>query len=295
MEKRIVKKEFIDSEEFSQLKALENICCEADKIVLKLELEYKLSVANNDTKSREESNDYLYYIDGQLVAYIGLCSFGGQEVEISGMVHPDFRKQGLFTELFDLLKEEIIRRKPFDVLLLCDRQSTSGTGFILKNKGVYKFSEYEMILDQSEYLEKNMHRGLLKLRKASNKDADEIRRQNAIYFGTDIESVDMVLPEEEAKNNFYIYMAEVDGKIIGKTNINYSDGVAGIYGLGIIPDYRGKGFGRDLLNMSVEKSLEMKATEVMLQVEVENKNALNLYNSVGFKTTSTMDYYSFMA
>ena len=70
-----------------------------------------------------------------------------------------------------------------------------------------------------------------------------------------------------------------------------SSDVGGIYGLGVLPEHRGKGFGRAILMMAVEKLKEANAREIKLQVVTENSNALNLYKSCGFVETSIMDYY----
>lgn len=48
-----------------------------------------------------------------------------------------------------------------------------------------------------------------------NKDAEEIARQNYIFFQTD-PSTELTLPEEEAKRGIDIYMAELEQSCIGK-------------------------------------------------------------------------------
>ena len=96
---------------------------------------------------------------------------------------------------------------------------------------------------------------------------------------------------EEEKRGMTIYLAEKEQQIIGKVNLQLTSRVGGIYGLGVLPLHRGKGFGRAILHMAVEKLKEANAGEVMLQVASENSNALNLYKSCGFVETSTMDYY----
>ncbi|ABR50794.1 GCN5-related N-acetyltransferase [Alkaliphilus metalliredigens QYMF] len=101
----------------------------------------------------------------------------------------------------------------------------------------------------------------------------------------------LILPEEEEKRGMTIYLAEKDQQIIGKVNLQLSTKIGGIYGLGVLPEYRGKGFGRAILMMAIEKLKEANAGEVMLQVAAENANALNFYKSCGFMETSIMDYY----
>ena len=81
------------------------------------------------------------------------------------------------------------------------------------------------------------------------------------------------------------------------TRINFqkdkapSEGKGRIYMLGVDPDYRGRGFGRQLLlaGLSYLKSKGLRVVE--LTVDRENKAARALYKSVGFKLwTSTLWY-----
>jgi ribosomal protein S18 acetylase RimI-like enzyme len=92
-----------------------------------------------------------------------------------------------------------------------------------------------------------------------------------------------------------IYLAEIDQNIVGKVHVQLHSGIGGIYGLGVLSEYRGKGYGRSILMMAIEKLKESNASEIMLQVAAENSNALNLYKSCGFMETSTMDYYEIRA
>ena len=88
-----------------------------------------------------------------------------------------------------------------------------------------------------------------------------------------------------------IFLAEWNQVIIGKVHIERQNGVGGIYGLGVLPEYRGQGFGREILMKAVKELREKQAQQILLQVAVKNKKALSLYQSCGFKETSTMDYF----
>lgn len=133
--------------------------------------------------------------------------------------------------------------------------------------------------------------GNVVLRKATNKDAMEITLQNANYYGIEFKEEDIIMPEEVEKRGMVIYIAEVDNKIIGKIHLEVGNAVSGIYGFGVLPEYRRKGYGREILMKAIEKLKEYNSNEIMLQVAVKNKNALDLYISCGFEETSTMDYY----
>ena len=129
------------------------------------------------------------------------------------------------------------------------------------------------------------------LRKSTNQDALEIASQNAIYFGRPLDETQLIMPETEEKRGMTVYMAYLEDQCIGKIHLELSNGNGGIYGVGILPDYRGKGYGRHILMEGISILMNQQAKTIKLQVEAENENALGLYLSCGFEATSTMDYY----
>lgn len=300
-------KEHIEKDDYELINNLQEQCILEDKTALKLELDYKLAVAES-SKSTElhNINEFMYFNGQELIGYIGICSFGGHsaQLEVNGMVHPRYRRQGVFEKLFELVNAEWKRRNSKSVLLLCDRKSTEGQKFIEKSGAKHHHSEFEMYLRHNcEFTEKRQSG--ITYRKATNSDALEIARQNALYFNDESESEDnndnssnpesMILPENEEKRGMTIFLAEKDNSIIGKVHIELNTSTGGIYGLGVLPEYRGNGYGRELLLFAIEKLKESKAGEIMLQVAAGNDKALNLYKSCGFEETSIMDYHEIRA
>ncbi|MCC5467573.1 GNAT family N-acetyltransferase [Pelosinus baikalensis] len=315
-------KETIDHDDYNLIKRLQDQCIYEDQTALKLELDYKNGVTSENDKITgiQNVNEFMYFEGQQIIGYIGISSFGGTKtpIEVNGMVQPDYRRQGVFKILSELVIAEWKKRNSGSILLLSDRKSNSGQKFIKGTGAQYKHSEYEMYLkkDHLEPLQRKLCG--ITFRKATNADASEIARQNAIYFSdefrgfknapndnepgivsaeaeTVIPSEGMVLPEEEEKRGMTMYLAEKDQQIIGKVHLQLTSRIGGIYGLGVLPEHRGKGLGRAILMMAIEKLEEMNASEVMLQVATENANALNLYKSCGFVETSIMDYYEIKA
>lgn len=301
-------REILDEEDYKNIHQLQERCIQHDKTALKLELDYKLGVSQGNHSGVKGINEFMYYDGDQLIGYIGICNFGGPW-EVNGMVDPDYRRQGVFTKLYELVLDEWNRKKSGSMLLLSDRNSESGQAFIAGTGAQYKHTEYEMFLGKNEpNLAQEQFEGL-SFRKAVNADAKEIARQNAIYFHdeTAVESAEeldsmerpegneeqntMILPEEEEKRGMTCYLVEKDGEIIGKVNLQLAAKLGAIFGLGVLPEHRRKGFGRALLLMAIEKLKQASAKEIMLQVAAENANALNLYKSCGFVETSTMDYF----
>jgi mycothiol synthase len=292
----------LNHEDYDLINVLQMQCSHKDQITLKLELDYKLSDAINsaDKIGIRDINEFMYFDGEQLIGYIGIFGFGGtsEPLEITGMVHPKYRRQGIFSKLHELVIAECRRRNAGSILVLCDKKSVSGQNFINRIGAAYKYSEFEMYLHDESYeiIEKQL-RGI-NFRKASNADASEIARQNAIYFGDrpekeneDVSNNKILLPEDEELRGMTIYLAEKDDQIIGKVHLQLVNGIGGIYGLGVLPEYRGKGFGRAILLNAIEKLKDAKATKIMLQVAAENATALSLYKSCGFQETSVMDYF----
>ena len=289
-------KEYLNQEDYKAIATLQTICLDYDKTALKLELDYKLASADEGVGAIGNINEFMYFDGHDLVGYIGIGSFGGSTLEVNGMVHPDYRRQGIFKKLYQLVIDEWTKRSSKSILLLSDRNSVSGQAFIKTIETSYKHTEYEM------YLHKNEKSSLAEIivddiifRKATNEDAKEVARQNAIYFESDYDETDMIMPEEEEKRGMSIYIVENNDGIIGKVHLQLINGVGGIFGLGVLPEHRSKGYGRKILLKAIEALEAMKAESIMLQVEAQNSNALNLYKSCGFVETSTMDYYELIA
>jgi ribosomal protein S18 acetylase RimI-like enzyme len=281
----------LDKKDYKDINNLKRICLEYDKTSLKLELDYKLKREDLKSEKLKFINEFMYYDQNSIIGYIGICNFGGDEIEINGMVHPDYRRMGIFRELYLLVLDEWNKRAYKKMLFLSDHNSVAGLAFI-KNiimGAEYEYSEYEMFL--KDYEKKEINQKKIILRKATNDDAKEIAFQNSIYFGMEIKVENMALPEDEEKAGMCSFIAEAGNQIIGKVNLELNAGCGGIYGLGVLPQYRNKGFGKEILIIGIEKLKAKKAKSIKLQVAVKNKNALNLYKSCGFEETSTMDYF----
>ena len=287
----------LHQEEYDLIHLLQSHCSKADQITLKLELDYKRSDAIHltDKGKLHDLNEFMYFSGAQLVGYLGVSVFGGATAppEVTGMVHPNFRRQGVFSTLLQLALAECRRRNAGPVLLLCDRNAASGQKFLEKINAVYRVSEFEMYLQNERTRAGERLPCDISFRKATNADAFEVARQNAIYFGDClVEGNDNIpLPEDEEKRGMTIYLAEKNHQLIGKVHLQLTNGLGGIYGLGVLPEHRGKGLGRAILLEAIETLKAASATEIMLQVATENATALSLYKSCGFREASVMDYF----
>ena len=67
---------------------------------------------------------------------------------------------------------------------------------------------------------------------------------------------------------------------------------AGIYGFAILPEFQGRGIGRQVLSSLARELRAEGMAQIGLEVSCNNDSALHLYLTCGFDVTGTEDYYA---
>ena len=84
-------------------------------------------------------------------------------------------------------------------------------------------------------------------------------------------------------------------KIIKKRNciaiLGLTDSEIEIYFIGVEEKFRGKGLGKELLKSIISFSKDYKASNIILEVNVNNKPAKNIYHSFNFKECGVRKNY----
>lgn len=93
------------------------------------------------------------------------------------------------------------------------------------------------------------------------------------------------------KNSFVLYSGnQVLGYLIGN-KINDNESV--IISFAILEEYRGKGWGKKIIQEYINFMKTKKVNKIVLRVKVNNPGAIHLYESVGFKNVKLLkDYYA---
>ena len=274
----------LSEKQLQDIKELENACSRYEKLSMKLNWDML------NTRAHHETNDFLYYENNQLIGFLGLYGFGPRpkEIELTGMVHPEHRRRGIFKGLFNEAKKVCHSRDVERILIITERSCPSGTGFTKSTGAVYSFSEYRMKFNEMTVPSFIGHG--ITLRKAESRDYPTIKKMDALCFGASDDSLE---EESSSLQDSYraLYISELDGKFIGKigTTMEGEDGY--IFGFVVAPEYRGKGFGRETLSLALLKLQSMNIHTILLEVAVQNENALSLYKSCGFKEDTVYDYY----
>jgi ribosomal-protein-alanine N-acetyltransferase len=102
------------------------------------------------------------------------------------------------------------------------------------------------------------------------------------------EQVDFFLKGENEETFLYL---DGDGAV-GSVMLSSRGPKGKVVSIGVHPDWRKKGVARDLMKVAEEWFVDSGAAEVDLEVGISNREALNLYATLGYEVVKVLkDYY----
>lgn len=239
----------LNNTQLDDIAHLEQLCTTKDSV--------KYSVYY-DNESHDINCFFLLYIDNELIAYAG-C-FITDDVELSLVIHPDFRKEKIYEQFLDYIMDELWEQGIEEF-------------FITGNKELQWFSQIlefcDAIFSHSEYLM-------------------TIKELNG---NIDIPAIEYTIDTIE-ESDCTVYRLIIGEKETGHCNVTESGDLVNIWGVYIDPDMRNKSLGK-LLMQNVVASLLPKYhnKKIILQVSSNNRPACSLYNACGFIMEDSIDYF----
>jgi ribosomal protein S18 acetylase RimI-like enzyme len=242
------------------------------------------------------SNDIPYFrADGPAGEWAGFASLTpGNPAEAYLAVHPDQRRRGIGRALLEAARIEARRRGVERVLLVADAASAAGDAFATAVGATFVESEFCLEFDPGPAAVTRVPSDALRLVRADASDAATLARIQAISFG-DLEEThrDLVagwLAEGDAQR---FYLARRGGETVGSLRVSFqTDGSAAyINTFGVLPEYRGRGYGRQMLRDAVATLRAEGWRHIRIEVATTNPVALSLYRSSGFREIAAYRYY----
>lgn len=277
----------IDDQKIEQIVQLGNVCGK--------NLEAALNVPMLRNRQEHENNDFLHVEDGMLVGYLGMFSIVQPEkVEITAMVHPDYRRRGIFSALWQQAKEECERRRVEDILLVAEESSVEAKIVAKAIGAVHAFSEYRLDFQPPANREKMRgNHPTLRLLPATEEHTQDLVAIGMSSFGDPNEEVMALIERNQKGEEHQLYIAMDAYTPVGMITVTMEEDTAFLTGFGVMADQQGKGYGRAILQQITEKLVENSIPKISLEVETDNENALHLYTSSGFKVVSGYDYFRY--
>lgn len=267
--------------EKEQVQELAEAVRRVDGVDLKLDWDFMAGDAG-------QSGDFCCFLEGRLVGYAQIDG-NGREIEVTGATFPEFRRNGVFRALLAAVREEVQARGARSLLLVGYRNSLSGTAAAQALGLPYVSSEYRMEA-RAAALPPLPAAGLLQLIPVNNLNLAVLADLTAQSFSGGATSFDALAQRLQQEGVRY-FLAGLDGVQIGQIGVVDTGGSVYIRGVGIVPKYRRRGYGRQLLAAAVGLMLTEGHTHFTLDVATDNPQALSLYQSCGFYETMVYDYY----
>jgi ribosomal protein S18 acetylase RimI-like enzyme len=236
----------------------------------------KLEWGTLRSRPADSANDVLARVAGRLVGFVGVYRHGA-EPELTGMVDPAHRRQGLATRALAAVLPLVGGPS---ALLVVPRGSAGGRRLALTHGGVLDHAEHALVQRKAPTTvpaPDGLH-----VRPAVEDDRAAVGRLLEQGFG------DSRGAGERLDGTV---VAEVDGRFAACLAVDRGPDHAGVYGFVVDADLRGRGIGRAVLGRVCHDLRADGVDEVRLEVEVENERALGLYTSLGFDPVTTEDYY----
>lgn len=237
---------------------------------------------------RNPDSNLLLLQEKQLLGFASVYYFYDDACEIGLMIHPEHRKKGY---AYQLLKASLpqLQNKKMETLIFTIGANSPSASF-LKHLGLkYQTSEYHM--RRSGYDPRFTGTQRISIRSAMEYDIPILCQIDTQCFH--------VRPEMSERfgrliheSNYHILVAQYNHQVIGKAHIQWSsENEATLSDIAILPLHQNKGYGGELLEASIQYSLQSGRSQQRLDVETSNASALNLYKRYGFESYDSHDYW----
>lgn len=194
----------------------------------------------------------LSYDNAVLTGFLMYLRIGGTN-EIRGVVHPDYRQQGIFSKMVQRLKSEL----NFDDVIFVGKDNYPGMKKCAVSLG-YTFCNHDFLMEYNPEL-----------------------------FTPDV-SKNLDVEFDKEYSTYYYYLDDIS---IGACRIYEENYTINIYEVFVEPSYRRLGYGRQIIS-DVLWDLVNSGKKIRLHVTENNTAALNLYKSCGFEIKDSIVYYS---
>ncbi|MBP5331168.1 MAG: GNAT family N-acetyltransferase [Lachnospiraceae bacterium] len=211
---------------------------------------------------------FLYYEGKRLAGELYIFPTDKNKAEITAIVDPHRRQNGIFTKLLEAAEEELEKYSMTDYVFVAE-PGCAATDAVREHLGLETVrSELVMELQEQTVQEGEREPGASR---ENNGDKVDFSDTDDGFMASLIMNK---LPDRA-----------------GVAHVCISGGSAFIYGLEIEEKLRSRGLGRKLLNELIKEcSRRVPGCKIMLQVGSDNTAAVALYEKNGFTVSSRLDY-----
>lgn len=266
-----------------QIHGLEAICRSYDKTNSSISLAQELNF------HKDMCCFFLAYEEKMLAGIVSIFAPTMREAEISALIVPARRRQGLFKALLKKAAEELQKFDIKEVYIVQDTASDSGCRVLEKWCTAIDHSEYLLVYDKS--FERKKHSPEVSVKQTHSADIEQTVRLALGVFGGSADEWTALYQKSILSPDILCFTAYFNKEPIGICSVNHTAQGLFIFGFGILAAHRRKGFGSAFLTAIVSGLMQDYADDILLEVDSENSGACKLYISNGFKEKVRFDYH----
>lgn len=264
------------------IEALSQVCKKADTVAPALQTVHTLNC-------HQEMNSWLLAYDGSnLIGVLSIFQPTASEAELSGFVHPDYRRQGIFTRLIDGAKTEMVSFGQTEMLWLVNSESKAGLLYMANR--AYRLKQVEHTLVYKGNLIESGSTVSISLLRTRPEDLETVARIQASAFSEkqeDALGITSRLFNDTTRENYLGYYQD---QPVASVSVFVEGQKANINAVAVDRIYQGKGYGEAFMIQLINHYLVLGYT-LTLEVNSENNRAYNLYKKLGFTTLEAINYY----
>ena len=227
----------------------------------------------------------LYYRQNKLLGFLSLFFFYKDGCELTLMVDPSHRHQGIATQLLAAITPLIITKNLPAIYFASPKDRNYShyinSGFSLQN------TEIQMRLVTPLWLKIPEN---ITFENARFEHLQILVEMDNVCFaseGGDIDQFNKILDDP----NYLIIIIYLNQAPIGKVHLQRNEFGIKLSNMAILPNYQGHGNGAYLINHIIEYVIQNSSLPLILDVDSNNKKAFNLYKKMGFEIIDTWDMW----
>ncbi|MGC1183025.1 GNAT family N-acetyltransferase [Legionella sp.] len=236
---------------------------------------------------RHLSTIFLYYEKEQLIGFLSIYFFYDDAVEVSLLIHPQWRHRGIAKQLLQNIIPLVLEKNYFKLIFSSPSSLNDhwlpGFGFS------YQHSEYSMerhilnpLLDYKKQLT---------FRRATIEDIPQLCMLDKACFNKSPDELEQRFQHILNERDYQIELAFEKNYLIGKAHLRWQKHGATLSDIAVFPDKQGQGLGTALITHCVNYALSEGKSDLNLDVETHNQKALDLYTRLGFLMQNACDYW----
>lgn len=244
---------------------------------------------NTDSWGNYESKGFviLAYEQDQLLGFLSAIDLLGLNTyEWSVIVHPQYRRKGIGTSLVKGFINALDERGAVGDMAL---SFNNDEGHRFLQKMGYEYSSSEATLQAEAQLggiSKDIH-----VRPFENQDADTLIQLMHNGFGDMPEETEALISFNTTTPGRQIFIVEFNRQIVATVSLVEDDKGIWVTAFTVDHSLRGQGIGTAILQWVKNYTVKKQRSTVLLDVEMDNLKALNVYLNAGFKPLQQVDYF----